>query len=323
MQRIFKSTAIFILVCVLLSNAAPVFAACPAENLDRAIGRTASYLQRAVWAPQVGSVGGEWTVFGLARSARRVPALYFRRYLWAVEAHLRANGGVLSESRFTEYSRVILALTAAGFDPRNVAGVDLTLPLGDFERTVRQGVNGAVFALLALDSAGYEIPANPNATTQATREMFVAEILRLQFEDGGWGFAGEVSDIDITGMALQALAKYLENESVYAAVERALDFLAESQNQDGGWGQNESVLESSVQVLVAFAELGIPLNYPRFVQNGNTVLDSVLGFQNSDGSFRREINFAEGNLMSTEIAFYGLVAAQRSANGKSSLYRMG
>lgn len=32
-----------------------------------------------------------------------------------------------------------------------------------------QGVNGSIYALLALDSVGYEIPQNPDAAVQATR----------------------------------------------------------------------------------------------------------------------------------------------------------
>jgi len=65
----------------------------------------------------------------------------------------------LHERRYTDYSRVILGLTAAGYDPRAFAGYDLTLPLADFDKTIWQGINGPVFALIALDSGNY---SNPN-----------------------------------------------------------------------------------------------------------------------------------------------------------------
>ncbi|MCL2578045.1 MAG: terpene cyclase/mutase family protein [Defluviitaleaceae bacterium] len=281
------------------------------QELNRAITLTSAYLQVNVRNPQVGSVGGEWTVLGLARSERAVPDLYFRRYFRTVEAYVKERNGVLDERRFTEYSRVILALTAAGFNPRNVAGYDLTLPLGDFEGTMRQGINGAIFALLALDSLEYESPA---------RELFIEEILRLQNPDGGWSLTGETGDPDITAMALQALAKYRENSAVDSAAEHALTFLSDIQNENGGF----TGLESSVQVLVALTELEIPINDSRFIKNGNLILNYVLGFQNSNGSFRRDMKGTntDGNLMSTEIGFYGLVAAQRSINDRNSLYRM-
>ncbi|MCL2216862.1 MAG: terpene cyclase/mutase family protein, partial [Defluviitaleaceae bacterium] len=303
--------------------------------LDTAITRAASYILRAVPNPTMGSVGGEWAVIGLARSRQHVSGAYFRRYFNAVERHVRERGGVLHERRITEYSRVILGLVAAGFDPRDVAGFNLMLPLGDFERTIWQGINGAIFALLALDSQNFDVPVNPDATVQATREMYVNEILRRQTPDGGWNLtagmngpvgANEKGDPDVTGMALQALAKYQDNPEVSAAIGRALDFLSGIQNADGGFTGNfsggESVLESAVQVLVALTELGIPVDDPRFVKNGNTLVDNVISFQNPNGSFRHSYGSTESNLMSTEIGLYGLVAAQRAAQGRNSLYRM-
>ena len=44
------------------------------------------------------------------------------------------------------------------------------------------------------------------------------EILSRQNPDGGWGLAGGGSDVDLTAMALQALAKYRDNSTVSAAV---------------------------------------------------------------------------------------------------------
>ena len=322
MRKLLSVLMIFVLFAV---TVLPVYAINP-QDLDTAISRTVAYLQRNVRSPQVGSVGGEWTILSLARSGRNIPNSYFQQYFRAVELYVREQNGVLDERRLTEYSRIILALTAAGFDPRNVAGFDLTLPLGDFDRTVWQGINGATFALLALDSLDYDIPINRNAQTQSTRELFVNEILSLQIPDGGWSLRGETGDPDITGMVLQALAKYMDNPYVYLAVEKALDFLSGIQNENGGFtggfAGSEPSLESAVQVLVALVELGIPLDDPRFVKNSNTILDNVLSFQLANGSFRHTMSSTSSNLMSTEIGLYGLVAAQRSIEGRNSLYRM-
>ncbi|MCL2456537.1 MAG: terpene cyclase/mutase family protein, partial [Defluviitaleaceae bacterium] len=289
--------------------------------LNAAITRTANYLQRTV-TPQIGSVGGDWTIFGLARSKKNVDDAFFEKYFENVENFLREQNGVLDERRFTEYSRVILALTAAGFDARDVAGFDLTIPLTDFEKTVRQGINGAIFALLALDGLGCEISQNEKIFS--ARKLFLEKILREQNSDGGWALAGEKSDADITGMALQALAKYRDDADANDAIERALKFLSDAQNKNGGFasGFANASVESSVQVLVALTELNVSLVDPRFVKNGNTILDNVLSFQNSDGSFRHGENGANENLLSAEIGFYGLVAAQRSIENKNSLYRM-
>ncbi|MCL2568219.1 MAG: S-layer homology domain-containing protein [Oscillospiraceae bacterium] len=305
--------------------AAPAVAAASSE-LETIIADTVEFLLRTVSEPEVGSVGGEWFVLGLARSGQHVPDSFFEAYHRRVEQYLRARNGVLDERRFSEYSRVILGLTAAGFDPRNVAGFDLTAPLGDFERTIWQGINGPIFALLALDSLGYSIPANQAAQTQATRGLYIAEILRQQLPDGGWNLVGTTGNADITGMALQALARYQHIPEVRAATERALSFLSGIQDANGGFpggfSAGASTVESTVQVLVALGELGIPIDDPRFVKHGNTLLDNLLSFRNPDGGFRHSHAQSATNLMSTEQALYGFVAAQRAIEGRNSLYQM-
>jgi len=340
-----KITSILIIFTLLLALAAPATANDPPiplrYNIDHAVLYTANFLLQTVPNPQVGSVGGEWAVIGLARmiipswSGMHIPDLFFENYLATVERYIREHDGVLHRVRLTDYSRVILALTAAGFDPRDVAGFDLTLPLGDFDRTIWQGINGPVFALLAFDSLGYSIPTNENADVQSTRELFVSEILRRQLQDGGWnltaGFDGppaanERGDADLTGMALQALARYRDNPDVAAAIERGLAFLSGIQDNDGGFSSNfshsGSAVESVAQVIVALGELGIPFDDPRFVKNGNTLVDNLLSFRLPDGSFRHSHDHDGNNLMSTEQAFYALVSVQRSLAGQNSLYQM-
>ena len=298
-----------------------------AHDLDAIVADAAATVLRTVPNPVVGTIGGEWAVFGLARSGYNVPGSFFTDYLREVEQLIRERGGILDERRFTEYSRIILALTAAGFDPRNVAGHNLLTPLADFDQTIWQGINGPIFALLALDSLDYVMPTNSAVRTQATREMYVNEILRRQLNDGGWnltaGAAGEVdpsetADINLTGMALQALAKYQDHPGVRDAIDRALAFLSRTQRPNGGF----TSVESAVQVLVAISELGISYNDSRFVKNGNTIVDNILTFRNQDGSFRHSPGSTEGSLMSTEQALYGLTAARRTAQGQNSLYRM-
>lgn len=322
MRKMFSIFIALFLVLTFMVEPTLTVNAVSQSEIDNAVSRAAAYIQRNIRNPEIGS---EWAILGLARSNQRIPDTYFNRYFRAVEQYVRERNGVLDGRRFTEYSRVIIALTAAGFDPRNVAGFDLTVSLGDFERTIWQGVNGSIFALLALDSLNYTIPLNENAQTQASREMYIAEILRQQNTDGGWSLSGDIGDSDITGMALQALAKYQENSDVAVAIDNALAFLSNTQNNNGGFSNSFSQapnLESSVQVLVALTELGLPVDDPRFVKNGNTILDNILSFQNRDGSFSHSPGSNESNLISTSQALYGLVAAQRAAEGRNSLYRM-
>lgn len=294
------------------------------EVLTETIAKTGTFLHSSVAEPTFGTVGGEWLVLGLARSGLEISDEYFEAYFQNVSAYTAQQGGVLHAKKYTEYSRVILAVTAIGKDPSDVGGFDMLVPLADFEQTVFQGINGPVFALLALDSGNYEIPENAADSTQATRDMYVDYIINAQLENGGWSLMGGEAEIDVTAMALQALANYQDRKDVAEAVEKGLVILSERQNENGGYQYNatEQVsCESVAQVIVALAELGISLDDSRFVKNGNTLLDGLLQFRQADNGFSHLID-GETDLLATEQAFYAMVAANRVAQGESSLYRM-
>ena len=285
--------------------------------------KTAGYLQAQVAEPGAGSIGGDWLVFGLARSGVKVTQKYYDTYYNNVEAAVREKNGVLSERKYTEYSRTVLALTAIGKDPASVAGFNLLKPLADFEQVTKQGINGTIFALLALDSGNYEIPENPDAAVQATRQMYVDELLTRELPDGGWTLTGGEPDVDITAMTLQALAKYHDQADVAAAVERGLAVLSSLQEQDGGytsWGSSNS--ESVAQVIVALTELGVSLDDERFVKNGITVEDALLRFAQESGAFVHVLDGSGDDGMATEQAFYALAAIHRAETGKTTLYDM-
>jgi hypothetical protein len=266
-----------------------------------------SYVLAAVTEPEVGSIGGEWAVLGLARSGCDVPQDYWDGYYRRVEQTVKNCAGILHQRKYTEYSRLVLALTAIGVDPANVAGYDLLSPLGDYEKVVWQGVNGPIYALLALDCGNYEMPG--------VRQQYVDYILRQQCPEGGWSLT-DVSDPDLTGMALQALAKYQNQPQVHAAIQKALSYLAKEQQSNGGF----DTLESTAQVLVALCELG--LDHTFLTKNGNTILDGLLIFRRSDGSFVHALGQSGNDQMASEQGLYALAAAVRAMEGKSSLYRM-
>lgn len=310
-----RLSALLLLLAMLVS-----LAACGKEETP--IEKTARYLQAQIPEPTCAAVGGDWLVFGLARSGLKAPQKYFDTYYKNVEDYIVSVDGVLSRKKNTEYSRVILALTAIGKNPADAAGFNLLLPLGDFDETVRQGVNGVIFALLALDSGGYEIPEAPEAETQATRELYVGELLRREIPDGGWALTGGTPDADVTAMALQALAKYRDRQDVEDAVQRGLAALSALQEPNGAylsWDEENS--ESVCQVIVALTELGISLDDERFVKNGQTLPQVLERFACEDGSYRHSLN-GNSDEMATEQAFYALAAIHRAETGKTTLYDM-
>ncbi len=295
-------------------------AASPAQG---AYDRAAAFVTKAVPAPEVSSIGGEWAVIGLTRGGATRPQGYDGGYLSRVEQTVKEKAGVLHSRKYTEYSRVILALSALNQDARDVGGYDLTLPLGDFDKTVWQGINGPIWALIALDSRNYPMPQNPQAKTQATRQMYVDRILSRQLSDGSWSLSGEGSgDVDVTAMALQALSRYTDQAAVKTGVDRALSWLSGQQQADGGFATGGAAnAESCAQVVVALESLGLPLTDSRFVKNWATVLNALLGYQLTDGSFCH-VKDGGSNLMATEQSLYALAAVKRAEQGESGLYVM-
>ena len=288
------------------------------KKADTIYKNTGDYLAKR-GTPSVGSIGGEWMALGLARSGRTVPEGYYDAVVKYVKDNIDSNGR-LDKNKATENARIILALTAIGKDVTNVGGHDLLAGLNEMSYLSKQGINGAIFTLIALDSHSYT-PAG-----DVTRDKLVQAILDAQISgDGGWSLDGKNADVDMTAMAIQALAAYYKsNSSAKKAVDKGLSWLSSVQQNDGGftsWGAANS--ESCAQVIVALTALGIdPTKDSRFIKNGVSVLDALCSFAVNDGGFKHLATETSANGMATEQGFYALVAYYRLLNGQTSLYDM-
>ena len=304
-------------------DSAPVESAPAPASCGEVLAETAAYLSASVPDPGVSSIGGEWAVIGLARNGG-LPADWASSYYTNLVRTLRDTGGVLHRVKYSEYSRVVLALSSLGFDPTDVAGYDVLSPLGDFDQVCWQGVNGPIWALIALDSRGYDAPAAPEGKRQTTRDALVDAILESEIAGGGWALSGSVPDVDLTAMALTSLSPYRASRAdVAAAVERGLSVLSSLQGEDGGFGDAGSATsESCAQVVVALSALGIdPASDARFAKVGGSVLDALCAFAVPGGGFKHVAD-GEVNGMATEQGFYALVAYERLLSGKMSLFDM-
>lgn len=250
--------------------------------------------------------GDEWLVFDACRASLPIPPAYEQGYYDRLVQTLAANGGDLGSRRATDYARVVLAVTALGRDARNVGGTDLTARLCDSAFAARQGLNGVIFSLIALDSGSYPF---------AGRADYLQRILSAQRADGGFSLsAEEASDADLTAMALQALAPYRADAAVQAAVDRAVTCLSGLQQANGGFATaGVPTCESTAQALLALAALGIEPTDARFVKNGRTAFDALALYRLTDGSYRHERS-GGADLTATEQALRAQLAlAQHDA----------
>ncbi|MGM9524500.1 MAG: S-layer homology domain-containing protein [Faecousia sp.] len=314
-----KRTIAFLLTLALLLSVLPAAfaaetAALPMELAD-AVDGVSDYLT----ATRKEGSFSDWTILQLARSGNLTEELRME-YLAHMAQEIRENKGVMDEYNNTTYSRITLALSACGMDASNFAGYSMIAPLGDFDKITSQGINGTLYALLALDSAAYELPEGATAS----RERYVQALLEAELADGGWAFFGSVADVDMTAMVIQALAPYYAQAEVKAAVERGLTVLSGLQQADGGyesWGTACS--ESPAQVLLALCSLGIdPAKDSRFVkEDGAWLVSAIFSYLAKDTvAFGHADNTP--NLLATQQVGYALAGYERLLEGKTSLFDM-
>ena len=319
MNKLIRSAvAVLIVIALSLTMSGFVFAIEEDEYLGT-LSETADYLINTVSQPQASQIGGEWSVIGMIRSENNQSDDWLYRYCDNLIARVKYTDGILSDRKYTEFSRAILALTAMGIDPSDVVGYNLLEPLNDYSSTISQGLSGAVFALISLDSGNY---ATDDPDTGTMRDMYIDFLLSRQLEDGGFALSGAVSDPDVTAVVLQAFANYLDRADVKAAADEAIARLSTLQNDTGGFkSYGASTAESAAQVIITLCTYGISLDDPRFVKNGLAVLDNLMTYHVDGGGFNH-IEDGTVDIMATEQAFLALTALMRFEKGMTKLYDM-
>lgn len=292
------------------------------QKVNQMFDATTAYLLQCA-VPGISSIGGDWIITGLSRS-NQINKEFGEGYYNNVVKQLVANqSAILSKSKSSENSRVILSMTSLGYQINDVYGYNLLTPLSDYKYVTKQGINGPIWALLALDSKEYEIPTCEEDKIQNTRERMIEYILNSQLQNGGFSLDEEQVDTDVTAMAITALAPYQsDNADIKNAIDKAVDALSKLQNEDGSFENYGSKnTESNAQVIIALTTLGIdPVKDERFIKNENTVLDALSKFYVESG-FGHTDNKSL-NQMSTEQAYLALVAYTRFMNNENPLYQM-
>ncbi len=298
------------------------------QDVSATLNATMAKLADTVKEPVFGTSAGEWTVFSLARGEyynkdNAYFTGYYNRIVETVNqtaASVNMNGA-LHKNKSTENSRLIVALSAIGKDATAVGDWNLVeaYSANGFDWVKRQGLNGVMWALIALDSNNYEI------SDTFLRQQCVDEILARQHDDGGWALSANLtyaSDPDMTGMALQALYPYRDQEAVATACEEAFECLSEMQHDNGTFASGGSECsESCAWVIVACTTWGInPDTDSRFVKNGKSVVDGLLSHYLQDEAQFQHIVGAGANGMATDQSTYALVAYNRFVNNKTALF---
>ena len=254
-----------------------------------------------------------------------------------IGSSIEANSGTQYEL-VTDYAKWVLAIQAAGGDPSslvyNKTKINLLEKIYDFyvrlnDGTVKnlyaQGLNAPIWSLIALDSVPETVPQD----ARYRKADLVRYIVKAQNADGSFALIrGSKGDVDITAMALQALAKHRNENGVEAAVQKAVQWLAAQQKENGGFASyySNDNCESTAQTIIALTALGTdPAAAPFRTETGTTMLDALLYYHLGDGSFAHEANtygVLTANDLASEQAHLALTAYDRYAQNKETLYDM-
>ena len=299
-----------------------------AQSVTTQLNATMAQLAATVTEPVFGTTAGEWTVLCLARGGYYAKDnAYFTDYYNRIVETVNTTAtkvdmsGALHKSKSTENSRLIVALSALGIDATSVGDWDLVeaYSANGFSWIKKQGLNGTIWALIALDSNNY------STSDPTIRQQCVDAIVAAQHDDGGWSLMANKtfpSDPDITGMALTALYPYRNQAAVAEACGEAFDCLSAIQNDDGTYSSGGAKCsESCSWVIVSTTMWGInPDTDSRFIKNGKSVVDGLLAHYLPDSATFQHIIGAGSNAMATDQSCYALVAYDRFLNSKSALF---
>lgn len=317
MKKAFSAAAFLICLALLCACAAPT----AQTPLSRAASGCHALLgvKNGLLADEdtvrAGSSVFDWTAMALHKAGAEED---YAAYLAALERYVTdryAESGTLNEYKATEYHRIALTVLELGGDPTafgrrpDGSAVDLVAEgTYDFSGDLyAQGLNSPIYALLVLDAVGCSVPSG----AKYSREAILDEILRRQEADGGFGLVSGSPDVDLTAMALQALAPYSHNEA-QNAVDAALTWLSAQMSDECTFTAYGSVSSESIsQALTALAALGPDAQSDaRFTRGETTLLTALERFRQSDGSFAHTLSDGEGNLLATAQAMLALAAVQ-------------
>ena len=264
--------------------------------------------------------GDEWNIFTVLRAGGSISQEKLDIYYESVANQLK-KATFSRKFRYTDAARVAITLAAMGKDLTDVDGVNLMKMIYNDELKTKMSKdtsNCPIWGLIALDCQNAEIPSD----AVWTREKLIDLILSYQTAEGGFGLIdNKTSSIDMTGMALQALAPYREQENVKPAFDKALKHFKENMTPEAGFtdaGKENSC--TVAQVLTALTAAGIdPLNKENGFTVGNKNIIKNLHTYKGEQGFLWQTGL-KPDVMATQQVTYAMEAYRRFAENGNRLY---
>jgi hypothetical protein len=204
------------------------------------------------------------------------------------------HGLVYAQTGAGQAAKLVMAVVAAGGDPRDVAGVDplsLAMAVNDDTGFYGSGAFDHSLAMIAIAAAGEEVP-----------DEAVSRLVDAQQDNGSWAFDGSElegsGDSNTTAIAIQAMA--VAGEGSGRDVQQALDWLKSVQDAGGGFtyqptdGAAPDANSTGIVVQGLIAAGQDPSS-----GEWKNAMGALLAFQNESGAFRYMDDPPDDNLFAT------------------------
>ncbi len=296
-----------------LASASLFCVRCSAEEYRNSsiseIQETARYVLAQTPYLSISSSGGEWALIGIKRSGIDIQDSYFDDYLKNARAIIDLGADL--GRKYTEYSRLVLALSTLNIDAEDFGNshTNLFKFINDYDNVTKQGINGPIFALEAKKLGS-------DSDTEICSK-YISYIISRQNSDGSFGLSESAADTDITAMAISSLCLYINDyPNLKKVINKAFLYLSSVQHDDGGFSENtnepESNCDSTAQVIAAIKRFGLKGDDRFFTKNGSTPYDALCKFRCADGGYKHKIGDTKNNIMSTEQALLALTESRGS-----------
>lgn len=252
-----------------------------------------------------------WEMFDLALNGYTVDD----KSLKSFEDEYQSKEG--SYRLVTDYAKLVVALKAMGKPMDEFAGYPLLSQIYNNSNLGKQGSNGYIYSLMAL--YGVSLPSD----TVWTQDKIIDKILTYQKADGGFSLTETgASDLDVTAMAISALAPYKDQNAVKTSIDKAISYLKNAQGSDGFFAYNgEKTSETVSQVIIALSSMGMDAASSEFTKNKKTLIDILKSYELSDHTFSHTAG-GSSDLIATEQAVLALTAYNRYVQGKAGVYEL-
>lgn len=238
-----------------------------------------------------------------------IPAMAYSHYsndLGTIYENLRTYN---STTNVYNCYKGIMGAIASGKDPRsfqvNGNKLDYVAELENLQKEdgyFNTAPEIQAYCILALDMASGEYDID--GAIQILKDKLIVD------DD----IASVNNDLKKTAIVMTALSNHTKIDGVQELINKGINYIKSKQNEEAGFFKDEpEILGPVIQALIAVGENPLQGGY---IKNEKTMLDVLMGYQNSDGTFNKGPWYKTYDKASTEAAF----AALADLNKNSSMY---